>query len=197
MAGGEQMKDIPILMNAPMVLAVLEGRKTQTRRIFAPEKMQIEPHPKGGYYYHTFAQRRGELVHTGQGPFIPQDWLHYCPYGQPGSRLWVRETFHSFEDCSTGEIHTIYRATDGYECKWTPSIHMPRRASRITLEVVAVRVEGLQAITEADARAEGVIAGEHCCNSYKCAFGRLWESVYSPGYWDADPWVWVIEFKKI
>lgn len=204
------MKDIPILMNAAMVLAVLDGRKTQTRRLVKSSYGSgdiVFVASKGKNNWWPFASDDGESTSLNNGTEKPLK----CPYGEPGDRLWVRETFHSFEDSSTGEIHTVYRATDGYECTWTPSIHMPRRASRLTLEVVAVRVERLKDISAEDATKEGIqffytddeedtyYAIERnktpCAETPQAVFAMLWDSIY--GSWNADPWVWVIEFKKI
>ena len=142
-----------------------------------------------------------------------------CPYGQPGDRLWVRETFQRFTD--DGEI--LYKADPAgfeamnelkrdecLEARWRPSIHMPRWASRILLEITAVRVERLQDISEADARAEGVTDGGclNCGEPEPCAcaqpapdardsFCRLWQSINGPGSWADNPWVWIVEFKRV
>ncbi len=182
------MKERGILMIAPMVRALLAGTKTQTRRVC------------GG-------QRELSNEHDFQ--------LDRCPYGQPGDRLWVRETHMDLGAC------VLYRADSSAEPeraavapsqRWTPSIHMPRHLSRITLEITAVRVERLQAISEADAIAEGIHrrldglwsggAWKHLrrpnCFSDPCnAFCDLWASINGPGSWDSNPWVWVIEFRRV
>lgn len=162
------MKERPILFSGPMVRAILDGRKTQTRRVVKP--------------------RQGML----------DDWTGLpCPYGKPGDRLWVRETCY-FEQ-PHGEV--IYRADPGSEkaldpeftgLRWRPSIHMPRWASRITLEIVNVRVERLQDIRVDDARAEGVTAKWPVHG-----FRNLWQSINGFGSWDANPWVWVVEFRNM
>jgi hypothetical protein len=124
--------------------------------------------------------------------------------------LWVRETFAKIDGQTRPWIETDYRATYthgdrlgdrlGIKKRWTPAIHMPRAASRITLEITGVRVERLQDISEADAMAEGcrkpipVCEDDDC--SYRADYERLWESINGPGSWDANPWVWVLEFRR-
>ncbi|WP_458068696.1 hypothetical protein [Rhodanobacter sp. BL-MT-08] len=165
------MKERPILFSAPMVRALLEGRKTVTRRIFAPERMTWTPNGR----YQTHALRNGEVVQTGSGPFKPECWLNYCPHGQPGDRLWVREAWRSaagLDDLSGKQIAERCKEA-GYRLPWAPIQYeasgfrnehwsgfgdphgsamvgryrharfMPRWASRITLEVTNVRVERL------------------------------------------------------
>jgi len=170
------MKERPILFSAPMVRAILEGRKTQTRRVVKNK------------YSH--------------------DWRRKCPYGQRGDMLWVRETWSE-----TPEGDIVYRATDpawdneGTGLKWKPSIHMPRWARRITLEITDVYVERLREISEADAFADGVDSMRYAFTrkdlpttlfpqSSKAQFKVLWESINGAGSWDANPWVWVISFEK-
>jgi hypothetical protein len=208
------MRERPILFSAPMIRALLDGRKTQTRRI-------------------------AKLNDAGRVklPGSPKNWhpddpnaAMACPYGQPGDRLWVRETFycddfeypHGPRERLKSELY--YRATDcladgrtlpGFALEsfvppWRPSIHMPRWASRITLEITDVRVERLNAISEADAIAEGLIyrpAIEAWSASSSDAwptfrdprrsFAGLWESINGQGSWDANPWVWAITFRRI
>ena len=215
------MKERPILFSAPMIRAILEGRKTQTRRVVKPTNG------------HTIEQ----IISTPDSlaAFI----RHRCPYGQPGDRLWVREAFRfldSFDGDSPATVGarclaagypkpwapTQYEA-DGCRDNWMhvgtppspgsatpgklrPGIHMPRWASRINLEITAVRVERLNDISEADAMAEGVTVGEDRSFAYaergmkyephREAFEHLWESINGPRSWAADPWVWVVEFKR-
>jgi len=132
-----------------------------------------------------------------------------CPYGQPGNRLWVRESFRDARAAMLGRV--LYRADGDNICGWKPSIHMPRHLSRITLEVTTVRVERLQSISEADAQAEGVTPkwepgcsgrlmdalGGFSFRPAASAYAELWEQIHGPGSWDANPWVWVIEFKRV
>jgi hypothetical protein len=143
---------------------------------------------------------------SNYGPFwkpyitgVPEAVRVKCPYGMPGDRLWVRETFWTDGD------EVIYRSDPGAEkeldsaftgLNWKPSIHMPRWASRINLEVTGVRVERLCSISEADALAEGCCPFSDDFGSYhaRVAFCQLWESIYGPESWDANPWVWVVEF---
>lgn len=181
------MKERPILFSGPMVLAILEGRKTQTRRVVKLDGFCGDP---------VYETRDGDLV----------DPLSLCPYGQSGDRLWVRET-HGFVG---GDRRFLQYAADfggvheeAGVPRWLPSIHMPRRASRLTLEIKSVRVERLQDISEADAKAEGV-----CCapghphgskDQHKGAFQKLWDSLNADrGFgWTKNPYVWVMEFRPI
>ncbi|KDF13403.1 hypothetical protein AF41_00014 [Citrobacter sp. MGH 55] len=137
----------------------------------------------------------------------------YCPYGDVGDRIWVRETFSPVPDHEepAGCSALLYAADgNGPYGKWVPSIHMPRWASRLTLEITGVRVERLNDISEEDARAEGIIDGGclNCGEPEPCgcvnpqpdatdAFAYLWQSIYGKENWDANPWVWVIAFKRI
>ena len=181
------MKERPILFSGPMVRALLAGTKTQTRRVV--KKLPI-----------TLNRETNSLEVDGEnianGRFAK---LVACPYGQPGDRLWVRETFGHFErnDNFTPGCEVFYRA-DG-ECleikPWRPSIHMPRWASRITLEITSVRVERLQDISEADAIAEGVYTDP--ARSAYDAYAQLWDEINGPGSWAANPWVWVLELRRI
>lgn len=224
-----QVKERPILFSAPMVRAILEGRKTVTRRA-----MKCQPDADASItvesYNVTVTNRRG---YQEAGLEIFGAWWRdgesgcKCPYGKPGDRLWVRETWYCdhFEvmrgpylkpdDLDVGEAiddGTLVYAADGltpYEADqpiWKPSIHMPRWACRILLEITDVRVERLQDITYEQAAAEGVHRGplrEWCasdeggaCHKYPVpAFRDLWQSV--GGNWDANPWVWVVEFKRV
>ena len=200
------MKESPILFSAPMVRALLAGTKTQTRRIFKPDRMTWDANGR----YTTHAMRGGELSTTGSGPFKPSSWLHYCPYGQPGDRLWVRESFARVPTaCESEDIVFAADYQDGSDraagVRYTPSIHMPRWASRITLEVTGVRVERLQDIDLADALAEGIsdtgaLILDRAGNEQGgpiAEYAVLWEQINGPGSWDANPWVWVIEFKRV
>jgi hypothetical protein len=134
-----------------------------------------------------------------------------CPYGQPGDLLWVRETHRKIIGQSGGWIETDYRATYqhgerlgdhlGVKPKWTPSIFMPRAASRITLRITEVRVERLHDISPEDAAAEGW-AGPDEANSIASAYpigwyARLWESINGAGSWDLNPWVWAVSFERV
>ena len=189
----KQAAERPILFNAAMVRAVLAGTKTQTRRV-----VKAARDPNIGCW-----MTPGEIALDSQ---TVQE--HISPYGKPGDRLWVRETF-----CDAGEPpdptkgrRYYYRAdyagqpfgANAYG-RWKPSIHMPRAASRITLKITGVRVERLQDISEADAAAEGVAAKvtNDCSYSAREAFVALWESINGGGSWDANPWVWCVEFKRL
>ena len=188
-----------------MVRAILAGNKTQTRRVVKPQPEQwTTPDGCGTSAIWPAVNHNGRVA------------AMRCPYGQPGDRLWVRES--TAEDCIGSASFARYTA-DGftsriawwYSRKACPSIHMPRWASRILLEITAVRVERLQDISEADALAEGVIegAGDFAgCFSVpgtqamsgttaKECYARLWYDINGAGSWAANPWVWVIEFKVV
>ncbi|WP_440530460.1 morphogenetic protein [Serratia nevei] len=219
------MKERPVIFNGEMVRAILDGRKTQTRRVIAnvgPDNcipLQKPTKTKDGIYTHV-------MDAPGHG---------LCPFGQVGDRLWVREAYQGplfnfdqmetyLEDTSKferpefceyradgGKTPEYYDADDNLRYGWKPSIHMPRWASRITLEITAVRVERLQGISEEDAKAEGVKPAGDMLPDYpdtfltpkgdfataKVAFQRLWQSIYGEESWAANPWVWVIEFKQV
>lgn len=208
------MKERPIIFNADMVRAVLDGRKTQTRRIM---KVQPESNQLGllritastnrsdtGKYHWAESNATGNHVRSK---------LFACPYGAVGDRLWVRETWAEAGG-SAPELQ-LYRANypahvpSKYEnvpppesIRWRPSIHMPRWASRITLEITGVRVERLQNISQEDAKAEGCWYGRgggepDFAVSPADHFPTLWASIYGEESWKADPWVWVIEFKRV
>lgn len=204
------MKERPILFNAAMVRAIIDGRKTQTRRI-------LKPQPEGGIQFGAIATPHG--VVNGKGAQLT------CRFGRRGDRLWVRETFRlydasnecaCYDECRCSGMHgkPIYRADENNEnAKWTPSIHMHRHESRISLEITGVRVERLQDISEEDAIAEGInieqlaesqdrysMIADHNFSgipSAATAFRDLWQSVYGDSSWSANPWVWVIEFKRL
>lgn len=202
------MKEIPILFNAPMVRAILEGRKTQTRRII-PEQPNIDP--QTGDWLWAYGKPYESVVPIER---YVESRLLSCKYGKPGDRLWVRETYRKNE-LKTGWPYE-YRATEEQDLTptdgpWKPSIFMPRDASRITLEVKNVRVERLHDISKADAIAEGIerfrpVPGDgDPTTKYKDASGKwisdpiqayktLWESINGPGSWDENPWVWVVKF---
>lgn len=186
------MRERPILFSAPMVRAILAGQKTQTRRI-------VKPQPLGD----TAWKNDDQWIVSGHGE-AGDTGLH-CPYGQPGDRLWVRETWaygiHALAAKSDADGPFVYAAdqtTQGRLCdRWRPSIHMPRAASRITLEITGVRVERLRDISEDDAYAEGVTHAEWGGMNAREGFRRLWESLNGTGSWEANPWVWVVEFQRI
>ncbi|HBR2136209.1 TPA: hypothetical protein L9N00_001877 [Klebsiella quasipneumoniae subsp. quasipneumoniae] len=213
------MKERGMIFNAEMVRAILDGRKTQTRR---PVKFPV--HDKNLGCELAGNELAGEL---SAGNYLNS------AFGKPGDRIWVRETWGvvSHELDEDGRIqpwtpdrpataihempfgngyysgHAIYAADgdftwgddDGYEdgrsC-WKPSIHMPRAASRILLEITDVRVERLRSMSHGDARAEGVIAASGPMEA-GLAFRELWDSIYGEESWKANPWVWVIEFKRV
>ena len=198
------MKERPILFSAPMVCAILEGRKTQTRRVVKCDGIDL-------------AGPCGNRL-TGDTFLSGRDWagnhaLLRCPYGKPGDRLWVRETWRIDGLSTKCALEIGRRHTDGLsfradmygdrscdDCPWIPSIHMPRWASRITLEITTIRVERLQDISAEDCIAEGISTQlrEHDATcDLQSKYKALWQSIYGPGSWDANPWVWVLEFKRV
>jgi hypothetical protein len=228
------MKERPILFSGAMVRALLDGRKTQTRRIVKPQPdFETARNALGGDTSRATVAYDGTMGGIGlkRGTAIGYVFPNiHCPHGKPGDRLWVRETWAQPTTLDPGP--TVYRADypacvpAGFESvppaesiTWKPSIHMPRALSRITLEVTGVRVERLQSISEADAIAEGVdrlapysiywrdyqthTFGPNC-DDYTCldaheSYRSLWDSLNAArGYgWDVNPWVWVVEFKRI
>ena len=185
------MKERPILFNGDMVRAILAGRKTQTRR-----PVWSDDDPSG-----------------------------ICPYGVPGDRLWVRETFCKYYPSETWpEPKALYRAdgitlcatdSEGKKQRWTPSIHMPRALSRITLEITDARVERVRDISEEEARAEGIealdgrfVSADLCdtarwygmsMEDARCIYAHLWDTLYAARglSWGVNPWVWVVTFKRV
>lgn len=230
-----QIKERPILFSAPMVRAILSGQKTVTRRVAKPQ-FQTAPVDvvDGVPSWDSPTNYAGEVqMNTQHGD--------PCPYGKPGDRLWVRETWArvgncdpgyltfaaTYPDCLPPELENIPSAS---EVRWKPSIHMFRRDSRILLEITHVRVERLQDISDEQAQAEGIIPvpkttegshqfwrnyhlsgdGTFCVRTPKESFKSLWCHVAggsfpkgaaaykaSPHSWDANPWVWVVEFKRV
>jgi hypothetical protein len=226
------LRERPILFSGPMVRAILEGRKTQTRRVVA--KPEIAPST-------TLVE-----WNTANKAFVPWNWSSggsyaggsrtgkpfASPYGVGGDRLWVRESFAGPDHIGDGDQGVVgfgieYKADGAFRAHgdcgcdgpcsgvliahpWKPSIHMPRWASRLALELTDVHVERLQAITNDDAVAEGIerwgsgplaVQPETraLCQSPRAAFGRLWDSLNAKrGYgWDVNPWVWVLAFRRV
>lgn len=207
------MKERGMIFNGEMVRAILDGLKTQTRRIVNP---QPELTTGSGFSW------KGCLYGSGSNDReTNRNFAHIkCPFGKPGDRIWVRETYQGplfyfdqmdayckdsapFEKAqfcvykADGKpAPEFFDADDNLHCCWRPSIHMPRWASRILLEITDVRVERLNAITESDASAEGITDtgfGDLLVDGYR----YLWKSIYGDDSWQANPWVWVIEFKRI
>ncbi|HBR1088949.1 TPA: hypothetical protein MIH37_08475 [Klebsiella pneumoniae] len=194
-----------MIFNAEMVRALLDGRKTQTRR---PIKWK-----------ETRFTEIGEREDGSKWPWSEDaehacDFWHPCPFGAVGDRIWVREAFR-VHSRATDVATLVYKASERNSwteqtrrvpvavCnkpatpeKWTPSLHMPRWASRILLEITGVRVERLRSMSQDDARAEGVIAASGPMEA-GLAFRELWDSIYGEESWKANPWVWVIEFKRV
>ena len=206
------MKERPVLFSATMVRAILDGRKTQTRRIAKVTDKDCKPGmitPLAGFVPRTIANH-----------------ISYCPYGKQGDRLWVRET-HWMDKrdilCAVMDLDGF--AVDAHPAgrnkfvkdfhslknnkfwKKRPSIHMPRIVSRILLEITGVRVERLQDISECDAKAEGSYVCDYFGRRlldqssnqgcYKWGYRSIWESINGTGSWDLNPFVWVVEFKVL
>lgn len=185
------MKERPILFSGEMVSAILNGNKTQTRRIVKPQPQYIFGEGKRS----KFSWRDGSyaLFMYPENSTI----LLYCPYGKPGDKLWVRETFNRTNPEGDDGIY-FYRSTDSDKYRdavWKPSIFMPRKASRILLEVVSVRIERLNDIGEEDSFDEGMIS--FCGPTYRDAYIGVWESINGHGSWQENPFVWVIKFKVV
>lgn len=225
-----EARERPILFSGAMVRAILEGKKTQTRRVVFTE--QARRHDKahrecwGADGYDVITASGEGLCRREWRPDLIKSWV-VCPYGQPGDRLWVRETW-----CDTliepaddtrvadrlderGYTFTAYRADNWFECPaedgcWRPAIHMPRFRSRLLLDVLNIRVERLQEISEADAKTEGAPLGyyeretldglEAVPTTYRAGFRTLWDEINGarPGCsWEHNPWVWVVEFRRV
>lgn len=232
---GTAVKERPILFSGPMVRAILEGRKTQTRRVIADKFLgecvcQAAP-----------SALRTNCIHSGE-PGHPYQYpppVECCPFGKPGDQLWVRETFcildhdHWADEgkpkdwlyCTNHPrrnacAYSAETDSDGnairkeYGYRWRPSIHMPRWASRLSLEVTAVGVEQLQDISAKDILAEGAVDRPHQCEYLGkcpvaafdgCVYPDL-KSLWAAGWdginrkthpWKSNPWVWVVEFRKV
>jgi len=193
------VKERPILMSAPMVRAILAGTKTQTRSALKVQPLEILPMKgdKAGIEWVGLMERDP-----------PKGAVFKCRHGVAGDRLWSRESWAPDE--YAGQT-TFYRADDEDLMPaggWKPSIHMPRWASRITLEITGVRVERLQDISEADAQAEGVqcdtdgwfdylMPQSQSCVNARDSYATLWDRINGPGSWDANPFVWVVEFRRV
>lgn len=214
------MAERGMIFNAEMVRALLDGSKTQTRRIMKNQPAELPSSPVSITRIDT-----GFQWYANDGVSS----VFTCPFGQPGDRIWVREAFRVM-GCATDVARLVYKASERNSftestrtvpvasCtkqpsqKWTPSIHMPRWASRLTLEITNVGVQRLQSISQNDAAREGLVrlpaSGRYCINQGDQYFGGashdarevfswLWSSIYGDDSWQANPWVWVIEFKQV
>lgn len=214
------MKSTPIIFSTEMVRAILAGRKTQTRRIVDFKKIaKLTGCRRGNVgYSDTFDSW---AVFGGDGGADLCLFDH--PFGKVGDRLWVRETWLKLDRDHVIDGQYVYKADSdpdteeirkeyirlGRPYQWKPSIHMPREACRLFLEITGIRIERLQEISEEDARIEGVLpvkSPDGYYNNYlkgeplsdgRNSFISLWESIYGPGSWDANPFVWVISFKVV
>lgn len=199
------MKERPILFSGEMVRAILKGRKTQTRRVVKKIPCQCSDWIPDEISK-TTPEGFQEAGHSGLWSCQScTDLPIACPYGQPGDRMWVRETWKLSSLYKDDPLRLQYKA-DGGPCgdskiPWQPSIFMPRWASRITLEIVNIRVERVQEISEEDAWNEGVGGGDlgKFDIDGRVLFKSTWDEINGKrGYgWDQNPWVWVIEFKRV
>ena len=195
------MTERPILFSAPMVRAILAGRKTVTRRVIKPQPKHTDGHNP----WTTLKYYEEGHVAIECGPDYPDDAAdeRHCPYGAPGDQLWLRETWavsNHYDSVKPSAVHdgakVAYAASGGCNgLRLRPSIFMPRWASRITLAVTAVSVERVQDINDAEAEMEGVdrpLDGMAWCSS----FARLWDAINGKrAPWESNPWVWVVRFK--
>ena len=214
----ENVKTRPILFSDPLVKAILGGRKTVTRRPVKLSEFADLVHPwKGGRW------EFGRAIGPSDGETTE---VLACPYGKPGDRLFVKESHRAWlldgggdlvrieyrsgghrdvyaDDLPDGFVDRFKCRQDGKTLAWKPSIFMAREASRITLEITDVRVERVQDISAQQVRAEGIRSAMRSESAYVGAFARLWDSIYAgrtdkPGLsWTDNPWVWVVEFKRI
>lgn len=235
MAEAVAARELPILFSDLMILAILSGKKTQTRRVISPQPNNPSTFGTspiwgrgigrdGRFHLHAAFSENGHRV----------DRVVSCPFGAPGDRLWVREAWQPRGVCRGQWVSVLYRA-DGAMIdrpyfrtsmmpRWRPSIHMPRVASRITLEIMDIRVDRIQYITDEDAIAEGIepphepypvfgVGGGSGLEQQaqhrwiarygrapvRTAFAKLWDTLNSGrGYsWESNPWVWALTFKKL
>lgn len=216
------VKERPILFSGPMVRAILDGRKTQTRRIMKPQHVDLMERDDDGRFMFMHAPTCGsycDYACASEGEVLDGHvgWTPWGSHPERHGRLWVRETFLTRE----AGRHVVYKAdmdpikAAGFGAMyggWKPSIFMPRAASRITLEITRVRVERLQDISEADALAEGFVklpasgrvvlskGGQYFGNAWsnaREAFAELWEAINGKGSWQRNPWVWAIDFVRV
>ena len=201
--GDESVREHPILMSGPMVRATMNGLETETRRV-------VKPQP------HSMCSHASYLKEIDRWVFGDNTGRTFkCPYGKPGDRLWVRETFFFRPD----PYLALYRAFDidnrlpalspdieGF--RWKPSIHMPRTAARLFLDVQEIRIEPLQDITDEGIQAEGIVfdkklkaprIDDNIYPSLRAAWIDLWDSINAKrGYpWSSNPWVWVVKYEVV
>lgn len=228
----------PILFSGAMVKAILDGRKTQTRRVVKPQPAEVA----------ASAGKMPGLIRFKASDLTLQTWNDACPYGAPGDRLWCRETWQYYDWSEHGQPRIRYAANndalwrkvaegdsdkvvniwaelsgeDNFKIdsrardrRWRPSIHMPRWASRITLEITEVRVQRVQETSAKDILAEGAVLRPHmdehlgkcpisafdekCYSDLQSLWSNAWHKIYAnQGHgWDKNPWVWAITFKRI
>lgn len=204
--GVREMKQRPIIMSVESVQAILDGRKTQTRRV-------VKNNPKNIFKFNCTKLIEKGLEFFG---FCGEDKRviskHIkCPYGKKGDRLWVKESFHKYEEDGEHIVYKnpkeptrVFKRFESYEVgKWNSPLFMPRSLSRLTLEITNIRVERLQDITEDDAIAEGIkpllVPPDGGSQPYVEGYRYLWDKLNAKrGYsWESNPFVWVIEFRRL
>jgi hypothetical protein len=180
-------KERPIIFSTPMVQAILQGRKTQTRRVVKflmpnDEFQSLNQEKSKAHFYDTENDDHRYLN---------------CPYGQPGDLLWVRETWAKNEQDGVIDFRADYASQEHFY-GWKPSIHMPKDAARIWLKLTEVRVERLHDISEIDAAREGLLNSTiDADRTAKLWFYNLWKSIHGPGSLEKNPWVWVLSFEVV
>lgn len=213
------MKERPILFSAPMVRAILDGKKTQTRRIVKPQPADHEWIEQNGDGSFSWCLMGKPECGTGVWEQNEERYPHKCPYGLVSHSLWVRETWRCFGgreyEYQQEKSSIIYRCDVNPSddvAEWRPSIFMPRWASRINLLIKSIRVERLNDISEAGAQAEGVepffsthpsigrdqtmTTGERISDcEHRASFACLWDDIHGDNSWQQNPWVWVVEFE--
>ena len=186
------MKERPIIFSTPMVKAILEGRKTQTRRVIKANDIHLVSDDV------SFKEVNEDFVFTFKWKYAPKFDVDLSPIAKQGDILWVRETFSIYlNEYLFKSTNTIFKGV-----KWKPSIHMPKAVAQVWLKITDIRVERLQDISEEDAKEEGV--EKHECEyinrketSYRNGFFSLWVDINGSESLNKNPWVWVIEFKVI
>ena len=213
------MTERPILFSAEMVRAILDGRKTQTRRAIKPQPPAEAESVLRQLYSQDAPKNDGAWTWWAGKPQTPITKPLFCPYGAPGDTLWVRETWRVHKSYGVLNAARVYGAMGGdvaycvdylatprNEDFWgrgRPSIHMPRWASRLTLEVKSVRVERLQDVSHQDCVAEGCAGGHGSIPGYPYSatprehFHHIWNHINGAGAWDDNPWVWALSFGRM
>ena len=197
------MKQRPILMSSEMVQAILAGNKTQTRRVIKPQPLTVG---LKGVYPDLYNHEPNHWAFWLPDNRMTEPRIWKCPYGQVGDRLWVRESYIPNLDEKTATYKANWNEYPNgpgikFTCKWKPSIFMPRKYSRITLEITSIKVQQLQNMTFQDIRDEGFDIGKTNPTAGEVArkwYCDLWDRINGKKYpWSSNPWVWVITFNTM